>query len=387
MQVPEFYEFHCPVKTNAGINALDHIPIELEAMDARKPLIITDKNTYSKGIIKHVASAFSESGIVLGVFDGVGDTADISTIRDLYQRWQYKGIDSIIAVGSGAVLDTAKGLNIAVSGKPEDLRKNAESIKTRLKPLVAVLTGYSNGFEISKYAFIGELTFTSPFLMPDLVVVDPRMVRSESALRIAETAMITFSHAAEAITHASKNPLSDCYAYAALEYIRHCLMEALKNPKDKKSCLALAEASSMAGCAFSNSRFGMVHELGQEIAKQRLLSSGQAMGILLPYGIEYQTLKCGFQAADMLIPLVGFNDFVDTPQNQRNQKVLSLIRQMQDNICSTVQLPRTFKDVQIEKEKLKKVAQKVAESSSSGIREDAYLTVLNAAYDGKPIMG
>ena len=37
MFLPAQYEFFCPVKTNSGNRALEHLPVELDALNARKP--------------------------------------------------------------------------------------------------------------------------------------------------------------------------------------------------------------------------------------------------------------------------------------------------------------------------------------------------------------
>jgi len=52
MFFPDNYEFYCPVKINSGNRALEHLPVELDALNATKPLVITDKKIAKKGLIK-----------------------------------------------------------------------------------------------------------------------------------------------------------------------------------------------------------------------------------------------------------------------------------------------------------------------------------------------
>lgn len=61
-------EFICPVKTNAGKKALDHIPVELKALDAERPLVITDQLTADKGLSKHIVF------LILWIVYGLGQT-------------------------------------------------------------------------------------------------------------------------------------------------------------------------------------------------------------------------------------------------------------------------------------------------------------------------
>jgi len=51
MFFPDNYEFYCPVKINSGNRALEHLPVELDALNSRKPLILADK-TIAKRIDK-----------------------------------------------------------------------------------------------------------------------------------------------------------------------------------------------------------------------------------------------------------------------------------------------------------------------------------------------
>ena len=198
MFLPAQYEFFCPVKTNSGNRALEHLPVELDALNARKPLIITSKDLSGRGLADVMADAFKDSGLTLGIFDGTSPAPDLKLIRELTKIYRQKGYDAIIALGGGSVMDSAKALNIVVSGRPEDLEYAAgENLMMKpLKPLVWVPAGMADGYENSKYATIGPLNFSSPYLMPHLVVLDPRMTIQENMEKTAASALIVLTHAA-----------------------------------------------------------------------------------------------------------------------------------------------------------------------------------------------
>ena len=143
MFFPDNYEFYCPVKINSGNRALENLPFELDALNARKPLIVTDKENAKKGLIKKITDAFKDSGMTLGIFDGVPPVPDRKLVRGLMNRYRDTGCDSIIAAGEGVVVDTAKALNIVVSGRPEDLHEAAgeDMIQNPLGPFVFVPEG------------------------------------------------------------------------------------------------------------------------------------------------------------------------------------------------------------------------------------------------------
>ena len=67
---------------------------------------------------------------------------DVALIRELYFLYRDRGYDAIIALGGDAVADTAKVLNIAVVGKPEDLERYAGDglLEKPLKPFIMIPT-------------------------------------------------------------------------------------------------------------------------------------------------------------------------------------------------------------------------------------------------------
>jgi len=77
-----------------------------------------------------------------------------------------------------------------------------------------------------------KMEFTSYHLLPDVAVLDPRMTVSLPPRMTASTGVDTLVHAIEGYTCIQKNPLSDAYAWAAIELIRDQLPRAVANGKD-----------------------------------------------------------------------------------------------------------------------------------------------------------
>ena len=86
MLLPENYEFSCPVKVNSGNKALEHLPFELDILNARKPLVITTKDATDRGLVNIIIDAFKGSGVTIGIFDAVPSSPDVKLIRELFSR-------------------------------------------------------------------------------------------------------------------------------------------------------------------------------------------------------------------------------------------------------------------------------------------------------------
>ena len=154
------------------------------------------------------------------IADDVPPDSDLRVVNRLARVYREKGCDSIIAVGGGSVMDTAKGINIVVSEKADDLMmfSGANVLKRALKPLIAIPTTAGTGSEVTLVAVVKDherhlkMAFVSYFLLPDVSIVDSRMTMSLPPAITAATGMDALSHAVEAYTCLAKNPLSDAHA-------------------------------------------------------------------------------------------------------------------------------------------------------------------------------
>ena len=407
MNLPGYYEFCCRVKIIAGHNALEKIPGALSHLNAGKPMIVTDKGVAGAGLIDIVTNAIKDGVTIGAIADDVPPDSDLRVVNRLAHEYRKQGCDSLIAVGGGSVMDTAKGINIVISEKADDLMKfsGGHVLKRALKPLIAIPTTAGTGSEVTMVAVIKDhekhqkMLFVSYFLLPDVSIVDSRMTLSLPPAITAATGMDALSHAVEAYTCLAKNPLSDAHAVAAITLISENLVNVVKNPGDRNGRLAMANAATLAGIAFSNSMVGMVHTLGHSVGSVCSVPHGVAMAVLLPYGLEYNRHKNGHLTAELLLPLAGAGVYARTPIEQRTEKVIALIRRMNQELHDTTggRHPRFFKEVldkegkqMVPREKLPDIAKTALSDGSifynpEELDYDDFLMVLEAAWEGTPL--
>ena len=123
MYLPEYYEFCCRVKIIAGHDALEKIPEALAQLHAGRPLIITDKGVSAAGLVNIVTDAVKDGVDIGAMADDVPQDSSLKIVNRLAHVYRDNNCDSIIAVGGGSVMDTAKGVNIVVSEDADDLMK------------------------------------------------------------------------------------------------------------------------------------------------------------------------------------------------------------------------------------------------------------------------
>lgn len=390
-----YYEFFCPVKVIAGHMALEHIPFELSTLGAKRPMIITDKGVRSNGLLEPVEAAFADTDCVIAyVFDDVPPDSSLHTVRQAAELYRQHNCDALIAIGGGSVIDTSKGVNILVSEGGDDLMKysGAHNLPRPLKPFFVVPTTAGTGSEVTLAAVISDteknvkLPFASYHLMPNAAVLDPRMTLTLPPHITAMTAMDALTHAVEAYTCLAANPISDAYATAAVKKISQNLLKVLDNPKDADARLELAQASTMAGIAFSNAMVGLVHSLGHATGAVVHLPHGLCMSLFLPYVLEYNMEKNGDRIADLLLPLAGADVYAVTPQSHRASKAIQTIRQLRDTLYERTKLPRTLQETgKVQKSQLPEIAKKALDDGSiiynpKEARLDDLIAVLEKAW-------
>lgn len=369
-----YYEFFCPVKVIAGSAALEHIPFELATLGAKRPMIITDKGVRSNNLLEPVEQAFAAAETTIAViFDDVPPDSSLQTVRKAAQLYRENNCDAIIAIGGGSVIDTSKGVNILVSEGGDDLLKysGAHNLPKPLKPFYVVPTTAGTGSEVTMVAVVSDteknvkLPFTSYFLMPNAAILDPRMTATLPPHITAMTGMDALTHAVEAYTCLAANPISDAYAFGAIKKISENLIKVLDEPKNPEARLELAQASTMAGIAFSNSMVGLVHSLGHATGAVAHLPHGLCMSLFLPYVLEYNKDKISHKLAELLLPLAGAEVYASTPADQRAQKSIQVIRQMRDVLNERTKLPRTLKETgKVTEAQLDEIAAKALDDGS-----------------------
>ncbi len=363
--LPTYYEFYNPVKINAGDNALETIPYELQQMSAQKAIVITDQGIKKAGLLKTALDSFEGSELEIGaVYDTTPPDSSLKTVNEIAAIFTEKKCDSIIAIGGGSVIDTAKGVNIVVSENTNDIKQfmGADRLKSSQKPLIVIPTTAGTGSEVTLVAVINDtennvkLPFTSYLLLPKIAVLDPRMTLSLPPKITAATGMDALTHAVEAYTCLQKNPLSDAYAVSAIKLITENLPLAISNGKDKKVRFAMANASLMAGMAFSNSMVGAVHAIGHACGGVAHVPHGVAMSILLPHVMKFNFDILEDLYAELLLPVAGAEIYAKTFASQRANKTIEKIIELRRLLNKKAGLPISLKQAGVKEEQFKEIA-------------------------------
>lgn len=364
--LPKYYEFLNSVKIMSGENALENLPHELKMMGAKKPIVLTDAILAKCGTLDKVQKAFKGFDIdVTETYTEIPPDSSIKVINEIAEIFKAKGCDSIIALGGGSVIDTAKGLRIVIEQGGNDIMDymGLDSLPRKDRIAFAVIpTTSGTGSECTNVAVIAnpdknvKMEFISYDLLPDFAVLDPRMTETMPPKITANTGVDALVHAIEGYTCLQKNPLSQSYAFAAIRLITTFLPKAVLEGGNHEYRLAMSNAATMAGIAFSNSMVGLVHAIGHAIGGVAHVPHGIAMAILLPHVMKFnlETLKPAY--AELLLPLAGAEIYATTPKEERAQKAIEFVTAFIKQFES-VGLPTKLSDAKVTEDQFDAIAQ------------------------------
>jgi len=146
-----------PKKTYFGIGAVEKVREVVEDFKVSNALIIADRVVINAGLVDILIKELRSTAVKTSIFDEVEPEPTVESIENAAKGLEKtRGIDLLIAVGSGSVMDTAKCANIvAMNGGSildyEDYLEKPSPIR-KLLPLIAVPTTAGTGSEASIWA-------------------------------------------------------------------------------------------------------------------------------------------------------------------------------------------------------------------------------------------
>lgn len=358
--VPSYYEFYNPVRIISGFKALENLPYELEQLGVKRPLIVTDKGVLAAGLLRPVLTGFIGSGIRIGgIFNDVPQDSEKRVVNTVASVFWRKQCDCFVALGGGSVIDTAKGANIVVSERADDLMAfaGADILQKPLKPLIVIPTTSGTGSEVTVAAVISDtrrgvkMAFTSRHLLPRLAVLDPRMTRTLPPKMTAATGMDALTHAVEAYVSTIATPVTDACALKAIELVAKNLRAAVANGGDMRARDNMCYAQYLAGMAFNNASLGHVHAMAHQLGGFYDLPHGICNAILLPHVERFNMIA----KVDRFVDIArAMGEVVDgLSARAAAEKALEAIQQLSRDVG----IPSGLKELGVKKEDLKIMAQ------------------------------
>lgn len=298
------------------------LPVALEELKGKKKaVIVTDQQLASLGYTDHITSVLESIGVDFRVFSDVQADPTLSVVEKGAELMRNYNPDVIIALGGGSAMDAAKIMWVMYEHPKVNFKDLAMTFMDIRKRIVkfpkmgekaefwAVATSAGTGSEVTPFAVITDDTTGVKYpladyeITPNVAVVDPQLMLSMPAGLTAASGIDVVTHAIEAYVSIMASEFTNPLALEATRLTFKYLPESVKGGAlAVKAKEKMANASCMAGMAFSNAFLGICHSMAHKLGAAFHLPHGVANALLLDEVIR-------FNATDRPFKMAGFSQY------------------------------------------------------------------------------
>ncbi len=311
-----------------GAGASQEAGTVVKALECQRPLIVTDKMMVQLGYVARIQESLTALGIHSDVFDDTVPEPTVSSIQAGVEMVRDGSYDSIIAIGGGSPIDSAKAISILgkYGGVMRDY-KFPRIVSEPGLPIIAIPTTAGTGSEATRVTIITDETNDEKMLcvgigfMPTAALVDYELTLSLPARTTADTGIDALTHAMEAYVSKKASLYSDTQAIAAMKLLAPNLRRVFHNGSDRDAREAMMLGSTLAGVAFSNASVALVHGMSRPIGAFYHVPHGLSNAMLLPAVTEYSIPAAPERYADCARAM-GVAEVSDSDE-QANAKLMT----------------------------------------------------------------
>ena len=266
----------------------------LNSLDCKRPLIVTDGMMVQLGYVARLQQSLEAASITADIFQDTVPEPTVSSIQAGVDKVRDGNYDSIIAIGGGSPIDSAKA--IAILGKYGGVMRDYKFPRVVNEPglpIIAIPTTAGTGSECTKVTIITDETNDEKMLcvgigfMPTAALVDYSLTLSLPPRTTADTGIDALTHAMEAYVSKKASLYSDSQAIAAMKLLAPNLRKAFQDGSDQKAREEMMLGATLAGVAFSNASVALVHGMSRPIGAFYHVPHGLSNAMLLPMVTEY----------------------------------------------------------------------------------------------------
>ena len=286
--------FRLPPVLITGAGASAQVGEEIGKLKVKKALIVTDQVLARLGALDGVKQTLQQSRMPFAVFDAIFTEPTADFVREGLKAYRENRCDFLLAFGGGSAIDTAKAMAVMATntGSIEDYQ-GLGKIPRKGAPLIAVPTTAGTGSEVTPFTIITDterdvkMLIGSPFLTPDVAIVDPLLTLSMPRSLTAATGIDALTHAIEAYVSVKAQPMSDIFCLSAIELIAGNLKQAWTDGTNIEAREKTMLGALQAGIAFGNSSVALVHGMARPIGAYFHVPHGASNAALLGMVMEF----------------------------------------------------------------------------------------------------
>jgi len=343
-----------------GPGSVERVGEVAREIGAKKALLVTDPGIVAAGHADRVREFLHASHLDVTVFDQARENPTTRCVESCVAAAKSANIDTIIGLGGGSAMDTAKGCNFILTngGVMQDYWGVGKATKPML-PLIAIPTTAGTGSECQSAALIADekthqkMACLDPKAAARIAILDPRLTLSQPTRVTACTGIDAIAHAVETAVTTKRNPLSLMFSHEAFKLCVKALPEILLNPNDLEARGRMQLGAAFAGLAIENSMLGAAHAAANPLTAHYGIVHGQAVGLMLPAVVRFNGEDPAARQA--YAELASAPEIASVSGDGHEHAWLALINRL-EALLDLTRLKSSIEDVGVKPEMISKLA-------------------------------
>ena len=277
-----------------GVNSVERVGELAKSLAAERVLLVTDRGIVSAGHAGRVQGLLEAAGMQVTRFDQVQENPTTRCVVRCAEVARSAAIDTIVGLGGGSSMDTAKGCNFILTngGQMKDYWGVGKATRPML-PLLAIPTTGGTGSECQSFALIADerthekMACGDPKAAARIALLDPALTVSQPTRVTACSGIDALAHALETMVTKRRTPLSLTFSREAFRLLIAGLPRVLASPTDIEGRGWMLLGAAWAGTAIENSMLGAAHAAANPLTARFGVVHGHAVGMMLPHVVRF----------------------------------------------------------------------------------------------------
>lgn len=281
-----------PPKVVFGRNSFSSFVKDFKELGYKKLFVLTISVLKEK--IQTEMENLNISGISVLINDEITEEPLFEDYERILTQAREFQADSVVGIGGGSVLDTAKLIAATLNNKISVCEIVADnSLLKRDVYLACLPTTAGTGSEMSPNAIFFDpksnlkVGVISPALVTDATYIDPELTVGVPPAVTAATGLDALTHCIEAYVNKFAHPHIDILALEGIKLIGTNLKRAFDNGDDLEAREKVALGSMYGGMCLGPVNTAAVHALAYPLGSKYKISHGVSNALLLPFVMEY----------------------------------------------------------------------------------------------------
>lgn len=277
-----------PVKIYFGNGHIQELGNIIEEIKGTRGILITSNSFVKRGIADELLENNKKLNVV---YSNISPNPDVKECDVCVEKIKENHCDFIVAMGGGSVMDCAKAAAAFCTEENKSAKYLSGEIEIPSKalPIIAIPTTAGTGSEISCVSVLSnhesgqKKPLNSVNFYPKAAIIDPELTYSVPPYITACTGMDVLCHAIEAYWSKHHQPVCDLLATQALKLVFSNLETAVFDGSNKEAREKMAEASVLAGMAFTIPKTTSAHACSYPLTNRLGIPHGEACGLTVDY--------------------------------------------------------------------------------------------------------